>query len=74
VRGTFSRMDRFFLAVMVSGLLLAAVAVSLFVATSGGDHTVTVMSPLPTPSRPDNTIKPRRAEENRTMPQDDGRR
>jgi hypothetical protein len=72
-RNTFSQMDRFFLAIMVSGLLLAAVAVSLFVATSG-ERAVSVMSVPAAPSMPSTTVRPRRVEENRTMPHDDGRR
>lgn len=41
---TFSRMDRFFLAVIISALLLAAVAVGLFVASTGGERTLSVMN------------------------------
>jgi hypothetical protein len=67
-------MERFFLAIMVSGLLLAVVAVSLFVVTRGGDPAVSVMNLPAAPSTPNTTVRPRRAEGNRTMPQDDGRR
>jgi hypothetical protein len=42
-------MERFFLALMVSGLLLAVVAASLFVATSAGDRTASAVN-LPSPS------------------------
>ena len=49
-------MDRLFLAIIVSGLLLAAVATSLFVATGGGTS-VAVVNPPPTPILP--TEKPR---------------
>jgi hypothetical protein len=53
-------MDRFFLAVMVSGLLLAAVAMSLFVATSGGERTASVMSLPPVPSTTTGEVRPPR--------------
>jgi hypothetical protein len=55
-------MERFFLALMVSGLLLAVAAACLFVAISAGDHTTAVMT-LPSP--PDAYLqktKPRRVE------------
>ena len=45
---TFTNMERFFLALMVSGLLLAVAAASLFVATGVDDHTATVVN-LPSP-------------------------
>ncbi len=45
---TFTDMERFFLALMVSGLLLAVAAASLFVATGADDHTASVMN-LPSP-------------------------
>jgi len=67
---TFYRMDRLFLAVIVSGLLLAAVATSLFVATGGGSS-VAELSVPPTPILPTETMgahrraEPRRVEENR---------
>ena len=38
-------MDRLFLAIIVSGLLLAAVATSLFVATGGGNTVAVVNAP-----------------------------
>ena len=41
-------MERFFLALMVSGLLLAVVAASLFVATGADDRTAAVVN-LPSP-------------------------
>jgi hypothetical protein len=41
-------MERFFLALMVSGLLLAVVAACLFVATGTDDRTVSVLN-LPSP-------------------------
>jgi hypothetical protein len=41
-------MERFFLALMVSGLLLAVVAASLFVATGTDDRAASVMN-LPSP-------------------------
>lgn len=41
-------MERFFLALIVSGLLLAIAAASLFVANGGDDHTVSVMN-VPSP-------------------------
>ena len=41
-------MERFFLALMVSGLLLAVTAASLFVATGTDDRRVSVMN-LPSP-------------------------
>ncbi len=60
---TFSDMERFFLAVIVSGLLLAVAAASLFVATGADDRTASVMN---LPSAPNTFIqktKPRHAEE-----------
>ena len=59
---TFPRMDRLFLAMIISGLLLAAVATSLFVATSGG-NTVAVVSPPPAPILPAEKSRP--VEDNR---------
>ena len=47
-------MERFFLALMVSGLLLAVAAASLFVATGADDHTALVVN-LPSP--PDAYLK-----------------
>jgi hypothetical protein len=41
-------MERFFLALMVSGLLLAVAAASLFVATGADDHTASIVN-LPSP-------------------------
>lgn len=41
-------MERFFLALIVSGLLLAVAAASLFVATGADDRTASVMN-LPSP-------------------------
>jgi hypothetical protein len=41
-------MERFFLALMVSGLLLAVAAASLFVATGADNRTASVMN-LPSP-------------------------
>ena len=64
-------MDRFFLAMIISGLLLAAVATSLFVATGGG-NAVAVMDPPPAPIMPTERAGPRRTEPYRTMPRDDG--
>ncbi|MBV8923948.1 MAG: hypothetical protein JOZ74_01125 [Bradyrhizobium sp.] len=66
-------MDRIFLAVIVSGLLLAAVAVFLFVASTGGETTVSLMNIPPAPSMPIPKRGPRHDEEDRTMPQDRGR-
>ena len=56
-------MERFFLALMVSGLLLAVAAACLFVATGADDHTASVMN-LPSP--PDAYLqktKPRKVNE-----------
>ncbi|MBV9460539.1 MAG: hypothetical protein JO141_23940 [Bradyrhizobium sp.] len=47
-------MERFFLALMVSGLLLAVAAASLFVATGADNHTASVVN-LPSP--PDAYLK-----------------
>jgi hypothetical protein len=58
-------MDRLFLAIIVSGLLLAAVATSLFVATGGG-NTVAVVNAPPAPIIPTEKMRPRRVEENGT--------
>jgi hypothetical protein len=66
-------MDRFFLAIIISGLLLAAVATSLFVATGGG-NSVAVLDPPRAPVLPTEKIGPRRGHEDRTMPRDDGRK
>ena len=60
---TFTNMERFFLALMVSGLLLAIAAASLFVATGADDHATSVMN-LPSP--PDAYLqktKPRKVNE-----------
>jgi hypothetical protein len=56
-------MDRLFLAIIVSGLLLAAVATSLFVATGGG-NTVAVVNAPPAPILPTEKPAPRRIEDN----------
>jgi hypothetical protein len=56
-------MERFFLALIVSGLLLAVAAASLFVATGADDRTASVMN---LPSAPNTFIqktKPRQADE-----------
>jgi hypothetical protein len=42
---TFSFMDRIFLAIIVSGLLLAAASTSLLVLSDGGSSTVSVKTP-----------------------------
>jgi hypothetical protein len=42
-------MERFFLALMVSGLLLAVAAASLFVATTGADDRTASVMNLPSP-------------------------
>ena len=47
-RVTFSQMDRIFLAIIVSGLLLAATSMSLLVATGGGT-TVAELKVSPSP-------------------------
>jgi hypothetical protein len=57
-------MDRLFLAIIISGLLLAAVATTLFVATGGGTSVAVVNAP-PAPIMPEKPA-PRRAEDNRT--------
>ncbi len=57
-------MDRLFLAIIVSGLLLAAVATSLFVATGGG-NTVAVVNAPPVTIMPTEKPAPRRIEDNR---------
>jgi hypothetical protein len=67
-------MERFFLALMVSGLLLAVVAASLFVATGADNRTASVMNLPPPPSMPTEKLRPRRGDENRTMPHDTGDR
>ena len=67
-------MERFFLALMVSGLLLAVVAASLFVATSADDRTAAVMNLPPAPSIPFEKLRPRRVDKNRTIPHDTGDR
>ena len=64
-RVTFSLMDRLFLAIIVSGLLLAVVATSLFVATGGG-HAVAVVNAPPVSIMPTETPAPRGIEDNRT--------
>ena len=68
--GTFSRMDRFFLALMVSGLLLAAAAVSLLVASSGSESTVSLTTIPAAPVKPTPKVTPHHAQENRSAPQD----
>jgi hypothetical protein len=67
-------MERFFLALMVSGLLLAVVAASLFVTTGANDRTASVMNLPSAPSTPVEKLRPRRGNENRTMPHDTGGR
>jgi hypothetical protein len=57
-------MDRLFLAIIVSGLLLAVVATSLFVATGGG-NTVAVVNAPPVTIMPTESPAPRRVEDNR---------
>ena len=52
-------MERFFLALMVSGLLLAVVAASLFVATGADDRRVSVMNLPPPPNAYLQREKPR---------------
>jgi hypothetical protein len=42
-------MERIFLAIIVSGLLLAAVSTTLLVLSSGGTTTVSVNVPVPGP-------------------------
>lgn len=54
---TFSCMDRFFLAVIVSGLLLVAVATSLFVAT-GGERSVAQLTVPPSRILPLENFRP----------------
>jgi hypothetical protein len=59
-------MDRLFLAIIVSGLLLAVAATALFVATGGG-HAVAVVNAPPASIMPTVTPVPRRVEDdNRT--------
>ena len=65
-------MERFFLALMVSGLLLAVVAASLFVATGADDRRASVMNLQPAPSMPVKKLRPRRDDENKTMLHDTG--
>ena len=64
-RATFSCMDRLFLAIIVSGLLLAGVATSLLVATRGG-NTVAVVNEPPVSIMPTEKSAPRRIEDNQT--------
>ncbi len=52
-------MDRVFLAVIVSALLLAAAAVCLFVVTTGGERTLSVMNLPAAPSTFVERAKPR---------------
>jgi hypothetical protein len=47
---TFTGMERFFLALIVSGLLLAVAAASLFVATGADDRTTSVVNLPAAPS------------------------
>lgn len=60
--GTFSGMERFFLALIVSGLLLAVAAASLFVATGADDHAASLMNVSPVPGTLIHRPKPRQAE------------
>jgi hypothetical protein len=60
---TFTGMERFFLALMVSGLLLAVAAATLFVATSTDDHTAAVMNLPSPPNAYLQKTKPRRVEQ-----------
>jgi hypothetical protein len=55
-------MERFFLALMVSGLLLAVAAASLFVATGADNRTASVMNLPPIPGSAIQRAKPRRIE------------
>lgn len=59
VRGTFSSMDRIFLAIIVSGLLLATVSVSLFVATTAGETAVSALNLTAVPSVAGKKVVPR---------------
>jgi|AmaraimetFIIA100_FD_contig_71_3434352_length_413_multi_3_in_0_out_0_1 hypothetical protein len=65
-------MDRVFLAIIVSGLLLAAAATSLFVATSGESWVAELSAPA-APIRPSPTVRRRPDAENRASPRDDQR-
>jgi hypothetical protein len=60
---TFTQMERFFLALMVSGLLLAVAAASLFVATGADNHTASVMNLSSAPGTPLAKPKPREVKE-----------
>jgi hypothetical protein len=60
---TFTRMERFFLALIVSGLLLAVAAASLFVATGVDDRTASVVNLPSPPSAYVQKAKPREAKE-----------
>jgi hypothetical protein len=71
-RATFSSMERVFLAVIVSGLLLAAASVSLLVATSGG-NTVAELKLPPAATVSSGTHQTRGLPDNRAMPRDDRR-
>jgi hypothetical protein len=65
-------MDRIFLAVMVSGLLLAATSMSLLVATGGG-ITVAALK-VPPPAVSISSMRPYRMQENTTLARDDSAR
>ena len=65
-------MERIFLAVIVSGLLLAAASVSLLVATSGG-NTVAELNLPPSATVSAGTHQSRGLPDNRAMPRDDRR-
>ena len=56
-------MERFFLALMVSGLLLAVVAASLLVATGADDRTASVVNLPSSPSAYLKREKPRKGQE-----------
>lgn len=56
-------MERFFLALMVSGLLLAVAAATLFVATGADDHTASVVNLPSPPSAYVQKAKPREGQE-----------
>ena len=56
-------MERFFLALIVSGLLLAVTAASLFVATGADDRTASVMNLPSAPSTFIQKAKPRPADD-----------
>jgi len=65
-------MERIFLAVIVSGLLLAAASVSLLVATSGGKSVAELKVPVPpvAATAPAEKVGPHRIENGLTKPRD----